>query len=551
MIAQIVDHLWQSTLMLCVAGLLTLVLRRNGAHGRYWLWFAASMKFLLPLSLFSLLIRVFAPPPTSSLPLPILAMARRISAPITPVTGVFGSPATHSASASAIGITVILLAIWALGSAAHVLVWMLRWIQLRRAISTAKPLPFNAPIPVRECPTAVEPSLFGIWRPVVIFPHGLADRLSADEIRSILAHELSHYRRRDNLTAALHMMVQAVFWFYPPIWWLGARLLAERERACDEAVLDAGVDAEVYASGILKVCRFFTQPGIACASGVSGSDLKQRVEAIMSDRIAFPVSGLKKAGVALALGGTLCASILLGTMPAVKAVAAGAAPSSTDRATLLAEQTRPQKEVPFNPADFDRFVGYYELSPNAFFHIYRRGGHYFTQLTGQGPVEVFPESSVEFFATVVAAQIRFVTDSRGEVTGLVLHQNGYLRPAKRVAKDVMLRAQAALQRRIKDNMPDPGTAAAIRRQIESFERTGQALYGAMAPPLAAAARQQAVGAAALFKSVGAFEGLRFYRVLPIGIDVYVATFAHGKLEISIAPLSPEGKITGLFFHPIP
>src|ERR1700686_1107108 len=49
-IAPLASHLWQSTAFAAVAGLLTLVLRRNQARGRYWLWLAASYKFLVPFS---------------------------------------------------------------------------------------------------------------------------------------------------------------------------------------------------------------------------------------------------------------------------------------------------------------------------------------------------------------------------------------------------------------------------------------------------------------------------------------------------------------------
>ena len=45
------NHLWQSTLFAVVAGLLTLMLRKNQARARYWLWMAASLKFLIPFSL--------------------------------------------------------------------------------------------------------------------------------------------------------------------------------------------------------------------------------------------------------------------------------------------------------------------------------------------------------------------------------------------------------------------------------------------------------------------------------------------------------------------
>lgn len=46
------DHLWQSTLFAMAAGLLTWVLRNNQARARYWLWLVASLKFLIPFSLF-------------------------------------------------------------------------------------------------------------------------------------------------------------------------------------------------------------------------------------------------------------------------------------------------------------------------------------------------------------------------------------------------------------------------------------------------------------------------------------------------------------------
>ena len=55
LITSLADHLWQSTLFAAGAGLMTLALRRNGARIRFWLWFAASLKFLLPFTLLAAL----------------------------------------------------------------------------------------------------------------------------------------------------------------------------------------------------------------------------------------------------------------------------------------------------------------------------------------------------------------------------------------------------------------------------------------------------------------------------------------------------------------
>jgi len=54
-------------------------------------------------------------------------------------------------------------------------------------------------------------------------------------------------RRRDNLATVIHMAVEVVFWFHPLVWWLGARLIEERERACDEEVPRNGGEPRAYA----------------------------------------------------------------------------------------------------------------------------------------------------------------------------------------------------------------------------------------------------------------------------------------------------------------
>src|ERR1700751_5914058 len=52
-VPMLANHLWQSTLFAIASGLLTLILRKNHARTRYWLWLAASIKFLIPFSLLS------------------------------------------------------------------------------------------------------------------------------------------------------------------------------------------------------------------------------------------------------------------------------------------------------------------------------------------------------------------------------------------------------------------------------------------------------------------------------------------------------------------
>jgi uncharacterized protein (TIGR03435 family) len=123
----------------------------------------------------------------------------------------------------------------------------------------------------------------------LLLPAGLAEHLTDAEVDAIIGHEVCHVRRRDNLAAAVHMAVEAVFWFHPLVWWIGTRLVDERERACDEEVLRMGCEPETYCEGILKICALYLESPLACVSGVTGSNLKRRIESIMTHRVADPL----------------------------------------------------------------------------------------------------------------------------------------------------------------------------------------------------------------------------------------------------------------------
>jgi TonB family protein len=74
------------------------------------------------------------------------------------------------------------------------------------------------------------------------------------------------------------------------VWWLGARLVEERELACDEAVLQLGNPPSIYAESILKTCEFCVGSDLACVSGVTGAELKKRIVRIMTPTLAEKLS---------------------------------------------------------------------------------------------------------------------------------------------------------------------------------------------------------------------------------------------------------------------
>jgi TonB family protein len=158
--------------------------------------------------------------------------------------------------------------------------------------------------------SAMEPGIFGIIRPVLLWPARISDHLQDSHLRAILAHEVAHVRRHDNLAAALHMAVEALFWFHPMVWWLGARMVEERELACDEEVLQLGNPPAIYAESILKTCKFCVGSDLACVSGVTGAELKKRIVRIMTPTRAEKLGAGKRlllasVGVAAVVGPVL------------------------------------------------------------------------------------------------------------------------------------------------------------------------------------------------------------------------------------------------------
>jgi uncharacterized protein (TIGR03435 family) len=291
--AALVNHLWQSTAVVAAAWLAALCMRGNPARARYWVWMAASVKFLVPFSLFIAageeLRSAFAAPVQSP---HFAAVMQQIAQPFphasAPVrfTDVDLASQAPIAAHSAHWLPIVLASVWLCGSLAIVFGWVRNWMQVRSsvraAIAVAPQGMRNAAIPILASDRLLEPGVFGILRPVLLLPRGITERLTEAQLAAILAHEMAHVRRRDNLTAALHMAVCALFWFHPAVWWMKARLVEERERACDEAVLQSGNAAEQYAESILSVCRFYVESPLACVSGVTGADLKQRIVRIMS-----------------------------------------------------------------------------------------------------------------------------------------------------------------------------------------------------------------------------------------------------------------------------
>ena len=267
---------------------------------RYWLWKAATVKFLVPFSSLVWLGAQFEwrTAPAIVQPAATFVMEEILAPPV--LAGVTSAPAAQPTAVWPF----VLVSLWVVGFVVVLFWWWRQWRPVQAALRQARPIDLGsaydtAGLIVMSSPWTFEPGVIGFWRPVLLLPDGLADRLTPAQLKAVIAHERCHIRSHDNFAAAVHMLVEALFWFHPLVWWIGGRLIDERERACDEAVLRAGNDPADYAEGILTVCRFTLRAPLACVTGVTGSNLRARLESIARKELGARMTFLRRIAVAL------------------------------------------------------------------------------------------------------------------------------------------------------------------------------------------------------------------------------------------------------------
>ena len=351
----VISHLWQSTLVTAAIAALVLAFRRTRAQTRYWIWFAASLKFVIPFAALASLGAQFQWRETlPSTPREWMIVIEAASQPFSPPLVDSVVPRAMGADAG-LPLSTVALTIWGLGCAIVLMVWLLRWRRVSAAVRAGSPITsgrirdaftrLGAPpaLPLIASDTSLEPGVFGIFRPALLWPRDIDTRLDDDQVRAILAHELAHVRRRDNLTATVHMLVEALFWFHPLVWWVGARLVDERERACDEEVVRLGSEPHVYAESILKTCQFYVEAPLSCVTGVTGSDLKKRIERIMAHRPVTAVGAWSKTLLATSAVMTLVAPVAIGALTAPPRSLGTNLTTANGKASFEASTVRPNK----------------------------------------------------------------------------------------------------------------------------------------------------------------------------------------------------------------
>jgi len=202
--ALLVNHLWQSTIVAALALLLTLALKKNRARVRYWVWMVASAKFLLPFTflinagqwLRSLIAVPFVKPSvTSAIELATQPFQATSSFDVVNV------PASVHHSES---LPLLLLSTWICGTLIIAVRWVRAWMNIRAIVGAATPTTISAEMPVLSSASLMEPGVFGIFRPVLLLPDGILERLQSATARDRGTRDVPCAAERQSHICASH-----------------------------------------------------------------------------------------------------------------------------------------------------------------------------------------------------------------------------------------------------------------------------------------------------------------------------------------------------------
>jgi type II secretory pathway component GspD/PulD (secretin)/beta-lactamase regulating signal transducer with metallopeptidase domain len=295
---------WQSSLLIAVIFVLEFALRRKvRAAIRYALWLMVLVKLLLPPSLAlptspTWWIQPTVPPPAKAPPVSFTVSYGEQMAPDFPPPPSSVIPPARAPAMS--------FAAWTLAASgvvsAGLLAWLLvRWRQInqkvRRAKASEKLIPvldearrltrLRPGIRLKLTEDSMSPAVCGLFRPVILLPQSLVERLSAGQLRAVLLHEAIHLRRGDVWVNCAQALLQIFYWWHPLLWLANARIRRVREEAVDDAVMLAlRDDAEIYASTLLEVAKLAFNRPLASLGLVgileSRSALRQRIERLVN-----------------------------------------------------------------------------------------------------------------------------------------------------------------------------------------------------------------------------------------------------------------------------
>ena len=134
-------------------------------------------------------------------------------------------------------------------------------------------------IQVLESSGVMVPVVYGAFFPKIILPTIHSD-WSDDQMKALLLHEVAHVCRYDVLKQSVAQLARAIYWFNPLYWIMDRMMMAERERACDDLVIQVGINSAAYAEHLMEMTTIIVvnrNPSWVTVAMADGTDFKDRI----------------------------------------------------------------------------------------------------------------------------------------------------------------------------------------------------------------------------------------------------------------------------------
>jgi hypothetical protein len=159
-------------------------------------------------------------------------------------------------------------------------------VRLRRLVQNAQPVPGIEGAYTHD--DVVVPMLAGVRRPMILLPSS-AMAWPVPEVKAILLHERAHFIRRDHVVGSMVDAAMVLYWLNPLVWLAVTMVEQDRERACDDEVLQTGVKPSVYAAALMRVALRLPEPtSIRGTLTMGGGQLAVRIRTILSEPCRRP-----------------------------------------------------------------------------------------------------------------------------------------------------------------------------------------------------------------------------------------------------------------------
>jgi len=172
----------------------------------------------------------------------------------------------------------------------------------------AEQIGINKPVHIWVSDLVTSPVTIGYLKPIILVPLAAMNNLTSLQMEAVLLHELAHIKRYDYLVNLIINFIQAILYFNPFIKAFVKTVEQERERSCDEIVMQFQYDPHNYAKALLTLEKNnIVAQNMAIAATSGKNDLLNRIERILKIDSAPVFTFNKLAGL---FAGLLCIIML-------------------------------------------------------------------------------------------------------------------------------------------------------------------------------------------------------------------------------------------------